>query len=232
LSESTLERPFTIKRVIESGTSRFAAAGLGSPRRDAERIVSDHLGGAPGRLGLDRERALDRDDWRRLLAAFSRRARGEPVPYVTGLAGFRNLTIRTDSRALIPRPETEGLVERTLAIGRTGVVADIGTGTGCVALSLRQEGSYRSVIGLDCSPAALGLARVNRDQLSLPIELVQGDFTAPLGTESVDLLVSNPPYVSASEYAELDPSVRDFEPRLALESGLGGLSATGRILRD
>jgi release factor glutamine methyltransferase len=119
-----------------------------------------------------------------------------------------------------------------LGLDRTGIVADVGTGTGCIALSLRAEGGYRAVIAVDRSKAALGLARVNRDRLGLDVALVQCDLTEALAGASIDLLVSNPPYVSEPEYDGLDPAVRDYEPRSALESGPDGLGATRRLLVD
>jgi release factor glutamine methyltransferase len=133
---------------------------------------------------------------------------------------------------LIPRPETEGLVDRALALDSTGIVLDVGTGTGCIALALRAEGRYRTVIAVDSSPAALGVARENRARLELEVELARSDLTTACADGSIDLLVSNPPYVSRAEYAVLDRAVRDYEPRSALETESGGLWATERVLAD
>jgi release factor glutamine methyltransferase len=144
--------------------------------------------------------------------------------------GFRHLTLRSDRRALIPRPETEGLVELVLARAPGGRVADIGTGSGCIALSLATEGVYDQVVGIDLSAEALGLAEENRRLTGAHVELVRADLCAPLGPGSVDALVSNPPYLTESEYAALDASVRDWEPTLALASGADGLQAIGRLL--
>jgi release factor glutamine methyltransferase len=151
---------------------------------------------------------------------------------VTGTIGFRHLLLRSDRRALIPRPETEGLVDLLLARVRTGRVADVGTGTGALALSLAAEGSFSAVVGVDLSPEALSLARENRDRTGGRVALVRGDLCGPLGDGAFDALVSNPPYLSAGEYAALDPSVRDWEPELALRSGSDGLEATGRLLHE
>jgi release factor glutamine methyltransferase len=163
-------------------------------------------------------------------AAVARRAKGQPLAHVTGTAGFRHLTLRSDARALIPRPETEGLVDLLLARVRTGRVADVGTGTGCLALSLATEGAFDTVVATDVSAAALALAAENRRITGARVSLVRGDLCAPLGVASLDALVSNPPYLTADEYATLDPSVRDWEPRLALESGVEGLDSTTRLL--
>ncbi len=208
-----------------------ASSALGDARA-ARRIVADVAGVPLGRIGLERVRPVEPERVARVLAAVERRTAGEPLEYVSGLAGFRHLDLRIDRRALIPRPETEGLVDRALDLDRTGVVVDVGTGSGCVALSLREEGRYRMVIAVDRSEPALGVARENRDRLGLDVTLVRGDLTRAFGPGSVDLLVSNPPYVSEPEYAALDPSVRDYEPRAALESGPDGLEATRGLLKD
>jgi release factor glutamine methyltransferase len=166
------------------------------------------------------------------LGAVERRARGEPLSYVTGWTGFRLLKLRIDRRALIPRPETEGLVELLLERVGGGRVADVGTGSGCIALSLATEGRYDRVIAIDRSPAALALAAVNRELVGAPVTLVRGDLTAPLRSRSLDGLVSNPPYLTATEYSDLDTSVAGWEPRDALVSGDDGLDATIRLLHD
>jgi release factor glutamine methyltransferase len=149
---------------------------------------------------------------------------------VTGWVGFRHLTLRCDRRALIPRPETEGLVELVLARVATGRVADVGTGSGCIALSLATEGRYDEVVGLDLSGEALGLADENRRLVGARVALLRADLCDGLRPGSLDALVSNPPYLTAQEYANLDRSVRDWEPELALASGADGLEAIARLL--
>jgi release factor glutamine methyltransferase len=164
----------------------------------------------------------------------------EPRAYVEGIAGFRLLDLVVDRRVLIPRPETEGLVERVLSWsgarcavrGELLTVLDLGTGSGCIALSLAMEGRFARIVATDVSQEALAVARLNAARVRperLP-EFRLGAFFAPVGGEQFDVIVSNPPYIAAGEYAELDPSVRDFEPRLALESGADGLAHTRAIL--
>jgi release factor glutamine methyltransferase len=121
-------------------------------------------------------------------------------------------------------------VDLALARVREGVAADIGTGTGCLALSLRQEGDFREVIGVDVSAGALALAAENAALAGLAVRWVEGDLCGPLADASVDLLVSNPPYLTRAEYEALDGAVRDWEPGLALASGEDGLDATRRLL--
>jgi release factor glutamine methyltransferase len=164
--------------------------------------------------------------------AIKRRASGEPLSHVTGWTGFRHLSLRSDGRALIPRPETEGLVELLLQRARRGRVVDVGTGSGCIALSLALEGGFTDVVGIDRSAEALALAAENRELVDARVELVQGDLCAPLRAGTFDALISNPPYLTADEYAGLDPSVRDWEPAIALESGEDGLEATVRLLDE
>lgn len=160
----------------------------------------------------------------------ARRLRGEPMAYVVGETGFRHLMLTVDHRALIPRPESEGVVEHALARVREGRAVDLGTGSGCLALSLRQEGSFGLIVGVDLSPEALSLAAENRRRTGQAIELVRGDLGEPVRDAAFDLVVSNPPYLTEAEYQGLDRSVRGFEPRLALESGAQGLTASRRVL--
>jgi len=154
-------------------------------------------------------------------------------PWVTFSArrhSFRDLTIACDSRALIPRPETEGLVELVLARRSAGRVLDVGTGTGCIALSLAKEGRYDRVVASDLSDDALALARRNVELTGLPIHLVRGDLSAMAGDAAFDVVVSNPPYLTRLEYEKLSPAVKAWEPAMALVSGEDGLSATRRLL--
>lgn len=177
-----------------------------------------------------------------------------PSQYADGIAGFRYLELRCDPRALIPRPETEGLVDLALGLRRTGQVLDLGTGSGCIALALAAEGEYDLVVGLDVSFEALSLARENtvlaaREDRARPstrercdrggggpsglsVRWVQGNWVDAVRGGRFDLVVSNPPYIATGELAGLDPSVRDWEPRLALDGGLDGLRATEALLRE
>lgn len=232
LPEALVSARPTVGGVVDAATRRFAAVGIGSPRREAIHLVADLLDLEATGLLWERDGFIEPERRRSIDRAVERRALGEPLAYVGGLAGFRRLVLRCDRRALIPRPESEGLVDRVLAIESGGVVADVGTGTGCLALSLRQEGSYRCVVATDQSRDALALAAVNVHRTGLPVSLVRGVWSRPLGDDSVDLLVSNPPYLSVDEHRDLDPSVREYEPAAALVSGPDGLAATRELLRD
>jgi len=194
--------------------------------------LADYLKESAGAVLADRDTPIEPAELARLDQMIARRAAGEPLPYVTGVAGFRHLTLRCDRRALIPRPETEGLVDLVLERCASGTIADIGTGSGCLALALADEGSFARVVGVDRSREALGLARENIELTSLSVSLVCGDLTSAFGDNSLDAVVSNPPYLAGGEYESLDPSVRAWEPAAALVSGEDGLVATSWLLAD
>lgn len=159
-------------------------------------------------------------------------ARGVPFPYAVGRAGFRSLDLLSDARALIPRPETEGLVDLVLGRAQGGVAADVGTGCGCIALALATEGRFDRVIAVERSPEAAALAR---DNVALvrprtPVEIREGDLLTPLAGSLYRAIVANPPYLTEDEYSALESSVKAFEPRDALVSGPDGLAATRALL--
>lgn len=219
------------RALLAEATARLDAAGLSEPRREALRLWAE-LRASAAEVMVEGDAEAEPELAAALREAVRRRARGEPLAHVAGRAGFRTLTLLTDHRALIPRPETEGLVDLLLGRVRTGRVADIGTGTGCLALSLAAEGHFELVAAVDLSVEALGLAKENRDALRLPVALVRGDLCGPLGPQSMDAVISNPPYLTEREYAELDPSVKAWEPAEALVSGPDGLRTTVRLLRE
>jgi release factor glutamine methyltransferase len=223
--------PASVGEAIELAARRLSAAGVPSARREAGRLITDLLHLDPPAWWPVRDRGLEAAERRRIAGAIADRARGMPLAYVTGVVGFRHLTLKADRRALIPRPESEGLIDRALRLQPTGVAVDVGTGSGCLALALQQEGHYRAVIGIDRSRVALELAAENRSLTGLPIGLIRGDLLTGCRADSVDLLVANPPYLTDREHELTDSSVRDFEPAEALASGLDGLRATEAILR-
>lgn len=220
------------RSLIDEATEQLRRAGLHEPRRQASRLWRELHGGSADQLLSDR--AVDPEQAGGFRQATRRLSAGEPFAYVTGGTGFRHLSLRSDQRALIPRPETEGLVDLLLQRVRNGLVADVGTGSGCIALSLALEGSFHRVIGIDISGDALALASTNaeRARASNRVDLVRSDLCAALRGTSLDALISNPPYLTESEYAALARSVRDWEPPLALRSGAGGLEVTGRLILE
>jgi len=169
-------------------------------------------------------------------ALLERRARREPLAYILGHWGFRRLTLKTDSRALIPRPETEIVVERALE-HLNGMeaprVLDVGTGTGAIALAIVDEHPAAEVTAIDASADALALARENLELLGINgrVRLVEHDLTKGLGRDEFDLVVSNPPYVEPEDIDHLQPEVRDWEPRIALVSH-GATAAVARAATE
>jgi release factor glutamine methyltransferase len=216
--------------LIEGAAARLREAGVVKPRREANRLWAWFNRVSPGEAYLTRERPAPEETRARFEAAVERRLAGEPLAYVLGEIGFRHLDILCDGRALIPRPETEGIIELALARVRTGRALDVGTGTGCLALALAQEGSFDEVVAVDISERALELAAANKARTGHPVRLVRSDLGAALVGERFDLVVANPPYLTDAEYEALDASVRAWEPALALASGADGLDATRRLL--
>jgi release factor glutamine methyltransferase len=197
---------------------------------DAELLLAQVLGVNRLDLYLQFDRPLDPPELDSFKALLRRRASREPLQYVLGHAAFRELEVSTDERALIPRPETEILVEEVLAwaveagTGLSGL--DVGTGSGVIALSLLREGPFKKILGTDPSPDALALARENALGLGLgeELELRVGSLFEPLKEgEEFDVIVSNPPYVPEAERASLQPEVRDWEPASALFAGPEGM---------
>jgi release factor glutamine methyltransferase len=198
----------TAREALALAERRLAAAGIDTPRVDAEWIVAHVLGTTRGGVyaRLDDEVELD--------GLLERREQREPLAYVLGEWGFRRLTLKTDPRALVPRPETEIVVERALTLLQSNPsprVLDIGVGSGAIALALKDERPDALVMGVDVSHDALSLARENAERLGLDVDLREGDESA--AGEGWDLVVSNPPYVESLD--GLQPEL-DHEPRVAL----------------
>jgi release factor glutamine methyltransferase len=206
--------------------------GNGGGRETATAVWAAVAGVTIGEAWLRRDEPKAPETVARYESAVEQLARGVPFPYAVGRAGFRSLDLVCDARALIPRPETEGLVDLVLGRVQGGVAADIGTGCGCIALALATEGRFDRIIAVERSPAAAALARENVAlvQPRTPVEIREGDLLAPLAGRHYRAIVANPPYLTEDEYAALAPSVKQFEPRDALVSGVDGLAATRRLL--
>ena len=222
----------TVGALVADGARRLREAGVSEPRREATRLWAGVTNGNAADATLDRERFVDRQTEARYERAVARRSAGEPLAHVIGMIGFRKLDLNSDARALIPRPETEGLIDLLLQRVRTGRIVDVGTGSGCIALSLVQEGSFDEVVALDTSRDALSLAKRNCESTGLRLNLVQGDMCHPLRKDAFDALISNPPYLTEAEYGDLDPSVGQWEPKLALVGGPDGMYAIRRLLDE
>ncbi len=203
----------TVEEALRLGEQRLAEAGVDTPRVDTELLLAHVL--RVSRTGVHERRDQEVPD--EFDALLERRRQREPLAYVLGEWGFRRLVLKTDARALVPRPETEVVVERCLALLRDEPeprVLDLGTGSGAIALAIADERPDAHVIAVDSAPEAVALARENAELLDLQIEVRVGDLE--VAAEGWDLVVSNPPYVPLDEWESLQPEIRDWEPRGAL----------------
>jgi len=220
----------TVGEALRRGAERLEAAGSETPRLDAELLLGHAAGLTRAELYADFARPLDPAEAGALEEFLARRERREPVAYILGEWGFRRLALRTDARALIPRPETEVVVERCLALlaGRDApAVLDVGTGSGAIALAIADEHRGARVTATDTSIDALDLARENAERTGLAITLERGDVLVRFPARPWDLVVSNPPYVDPDDLPTLMPDVRDWEPHEALV-GHGAVEAVAR----
>ena len=209
----------TVGETERETARRLEAKGLPTAAVDAKLIVAHVLGVSPSGLALERRRVLTTAEQERVSVLAARRAAWEPLQYIVGEWGFRRLTLTVDNRALIPRPETETVVERCLALleGRDAPrVLDVGTGSGAIALAIADEHPGARVTGIDVSAEALSLARENSARTGVAIELLEIDLLSGLPGADWDLVVSNPPYVRPDEATGLAPEVVDWEPHVAL----------------
>ena len=223
-----------VRRAVAETRQRLEAAGCESPEVEAEILVAHLLGVARSEIALDDSRKLSKAEERTLDLLVARREEREPLAYVLGEWGFRRLLLAVDGRVLVPRPETEIVVERCLA--RIGTlteprVLDVGTGSGAIALAIADEHPGARVTGVDASSGALEVAGANVVRTGIAIDLRTWDLFTGLPEGPWDLVVSNPPYVLPEEIETLEPEVRDWEPREAL-TGVGATEAVARGARE
>ncbi len=214
----------SVRDALDGAITAIGAAGCETPRLDAELLLAHVLGVSRERLLTDRDLTVSGPDVRAVQNAVRRRAvQREPVAYITGVRAFRRLQLTVDRRALIPRPETELLVEMALAQLPAGArVLDVGTGSGAVALALADERPDLRVAGSDLSEDALALARFNGERLGLAVEWLHADLLVGV-LDEYDAILSNPPYVAESERTALAPEIVRHEPPGALFAGADGL---------
>jgi release factor glutamine methyltransferase len=223
---------WTILKVLTWTQGRFAERGLRSARLDAEVLLAQVLGRDRVGLYTHFDQPLSAEELAAFRALIKRRLAGEPVAYLVGKREFRSLELVVDARVLVPRPETETLVE--VALARLPVsaarVVDVGTGSGAIALALKSARPLDDVHAIDRSPEALEVARDNATRLKLEVTFHSGDLLAPVQELApLDLVVSNPPYIASAEIPSLPVEVR-HEPRLALDGGADGLTVIRRLI--
>lgn len=238
MTESNSE-PWSIKRVLAWATDDFKRRGNKSARLDAELLLSAALDFDRIKLIVEAERPLADHELRRYRELIKRRRASEPIAYILGRREFFALPLLVDRRVLIPRPDTEILVETALNGTRErhlyGRMLDLCTGSGCVAIAFAKERPTWRVSAVDVSAEAAAVARENvrRAGVVHNVSIVEGDLFAPLAADArFELITANPPYIPSADIAGLDADVRDFEPRLALDGGADGLVITRRLVSE
>ncbi|MEM1349036.1 MAG: peptide chain release factor N(5)-glutamine methyltransferase [Myxococcota bacterium] len=234
----TLGPPWTIRKLIKWSEGFFERKGISTGRLDAELLLSHSLAMERIMLYANIDQPLQPEELTAYRALVRRRASREPIAYIVGTRGFWSLEhVKTDTRALIPRPDTETLVEVALSMVPEQAewsVCDVGTGTGVIALSIASERLGARVIATDISADALELAQENaqRNNLEGRVEFVHGDLFSGVDDSWIpfELIVSNPPYIGEDERGALEPDVVEFEPELALFSGADGLDLMRRLV--
>lgn len=225
---------WTIRKVLTWTTQHFEKRKVDAPRLTAEVLLAHVLKTGRVRLYVDLDRPLEKDELATFRALIERRMAGEPTQYLTGVREFYNRPFKVDPRVLIPRPETELLVEaclQRLPKGAPSRVLDVCVGSGCIAISIAAERPQATVYATDLSPDAVALARENAEALKVAdrVTILQGSLFTPLPPDArFDVVVSNPPYIATAEIDTLSAEVRR-EPRMALDGGADGLTLIRRV---
>jgi release factor glutamine methyltransferase len=221
-----------LAEVLRLSTGYLQDHGSATPRLDAELLIGHALGLERIALYTGFDRPLTEPELAACRALLERRRRREPVAYIIGRCGFHGLDLAVDARVLVPRPETEVLVERCLALLGEGAAAvlDVGTGSGAIALAIKAARPDAHVTATDVSADALAVAGANAAALGLEVELLESDLLAVVAGRRFDLIASNPPYIAEAEMETLEPEVARFEPRLATVAGASGTEVLDRLV--
>jgi release factor glutamine methyltransferase len=234
---STAPKSWTIGSLVKWATDDFRARGIENPRLDAELLVAHALKIDRMRVILDSARPLEGAELGLLRDLVKRRRSYEPIAYLRGEREFYGLKFRVDKRVLVPRPDTETLVDAALArsthVSMSMRQLDLCTGSGCVAIAMARQRPTAQVYASDISADALAVARENALRLgAYNVAFVEADLFAAFAGKRFDVITANPPYIPTAELATLMPDVREHEPRLALDGGEDGLSLVRRIVEE
>lgn len=221
----------TLREAERRGAETLAAAGREEAAQTARLLLCHVLGFNFTDYVLAREDLLSPRDAARYEELLTRRASGVPLQYLTREQNFCGLSLYVDERVLIPRQDTECLVEEVLRDGARGALLDLCTGSGCIPLALLNHGNFSCALGADISAEALAVAEINRARTGLPLELRQSDLFAEI-PERFDVITANPPYIESAEIESLSVEVRDHEPRLALDGAADGLAFYRRLAAE
>jgi release factor glutamine methyltransferase len=219
-----------IGEALSAAIDAFAAMGIEDPRLDAEVLLAEATGWGRARIAADPQAALPSEAPRRFGEMVRRRLRREPVAYIIGRKGFRHIELAVDRRVLIPRPETEMLVELAVEL-RPRTVLDVGTGSGAIALAIADEMPECEVTATDTSAVALEVARGNAERLGIADRVRFLETSIPEGGD-FDLVLANLPYIAEDDWAALAPELRDWEPEAAFRAGPDGLDAIRWLLSE
>jgi len=221
----------SVREALDSAVDGLTAAGVEDPRLDAELLLGEAMGRERAALVADPSAEVPPAAARLFGEMVRRRVQREPVAYILGRKGFRRLELAVDSRVLVPRPETELLVELALEL-RPERVLDVGTGSGAIVLAVADELPDAEVVGTDTSPGALEVARTNADRLGLAERVRFTEGTLPDDADGFDLILANLPYVAERDWSSLQPEVTQYEPREALLAGPDGLDAYRSLIPE
>ncbi len=222
----------TIGEVLQLSALFLEERGVARARRLAEELLAFHLQTKRLELYMEFDKLVEEKELSAIRAPLKRLSKGEPIEYVLGEVEFAGCQIAVDPRVLIPRQETEILLEHILKKGKGAVVWDLCTGSGCLGIAVKKARPETDVTLSDISLDALALAKINAESNGAKVNLIQGDLLAPFAGKKADIIICNPPYISTSEYFGLSPSVRDFEPKLALVGGDRGVEFYERLAAE
>lgn len=231
MTATTQEIQWNMMSILNWTKEYLASKGVENARLEAEWLLAAATGLDRMGLYLNYDKPLNEVERSRYRAMVARRGQREPLQHILGTQEFHGLDFQVSSHVLIPRPETELLVSEALIhLPDNGTFLDVGTGSGCIAISVAKQRPDASVMAVDISQEALAVARQNAGHHQVTIEFIHGSLFTPVASRSFDVIVSNPPYIPTGDIAFLQPEVRDWDPALALDGGVDGLTIYRKLI--